>query len=293
MTKAKIVTVMNMKGGVGKTTTTAHIGWILSRVCENPLNVLMIDYDPQFNLSQMYIEEKKYFSLDEQNKTIYSVLVDDDDAINPYTIQSSEENDPPKVDSIAVHINKKNKTEKNIHIVPSSLNMIYLALNSGVVRYSSIESRFKKFIKEAKNKYDIILIDCHPAGSIFTKTALFNSDYVLIPVVPSYHSARGIRLMMEFLKYTEISGYSVEPIIIFNGTQKTTSEEEIIIRTNDRYSKYCLENNIDYSKLLKRPTESKSFFWDAPEREVKNAEKQLALENLKSAVDSLRARIGI
>ncbi|MBN3868522.1 ParA family protein [Gluconobacter kondonii] len=293
MTKAKIVTVMNMKGGVGKTTTTAHIGWILSRVCENPLNVLMIDYDPQFNLSQMYIEEKKYFSLDEENKTIYSVLVDDDDDINPYIIQSLTENNPPKVDNISHHIKKNNQNDKNLHIVPSSLSMIYLALNSGIIRYSSIESRFKEFINEAKSKYDIILIDCHPAGSIFTKTALFNSDYVLIPVVPSYHSARGIRLMMEFLKYTEKSGYSVDPIIIFNGTQKTQSEEEIMIRTNDRYSKYCLESNIEYSKLFKRPTESKSFFWEAPEREVTNTEKQLALENLKSAVDSLRIRIGI
>ncbi len=52
-----IITVMNMKGGVGKTTVTAHLGGIFARydILGRPRKVLLIDYDPQFNLSQVFL----------------------------------------------------------------------------------------------------------------------------------------------------------------------------------------------------------------------------------------------
>jgi len=60
----KIVTIMNMKGGVGKTTVTVNLGGILSRHIvggKSPLNVLIVDYDPQFNLSQAFLDSRRYF----------------------------------------------------------------------------------------------------------------------------------------------------------------------------------------------------------------------------------------
>ncbi len=58
-----VVTIMNMKGGVGKTTVTMHLGGIISlyKFGGKFRKVLLIDYDPQFNLSQAFIPAKTYF----------------------------------------------------------------------------------------------------------------------------------------------------------------------------------------------------------------------------------------
>jgi chromosome partitioning protein len=66
-----VVTVMNMKGGVGKTTVTLNLSGVFSQYSfgNNPLRVLAIDYDPQFNLSQAYLTPSAYFALEKQSKT--------------------------------------------------------------------------------------------------------------------------------------------------------------------------------------------------------------------------------
>jgi chromosome partitioning protein len=77
---AIVVTVMNMKGGVGKTTVAMHIAGALARYrwpSKNPIRVLMIDYDPQFNLSQAFLPAKDYFALEKAKKTVLSVLQED------------------------------------------------------------------------------------------------------------------------------------------------------------------------------------------------------------------------
>ncbi|WP_428981005.1 ParA family protein [Lichenibacterium dinghuense] len=87
---ATVVTVMNMKGGVGKTTVTAHLAGILGLQPvggKPPLRVLAIDYDPQFNLSQAYIPAKQYFALEKARKTTLAILMDDGTALRAISDQ--------------------------------------------------------------------------------------------------------------------------------------------------------------------------------------------------------------
>ena len=83
----QVVTVMNMKGGVGKTTVCLHIGGLLGRSDFNK-KVLLIDYDPQFNLSQALLRPKKYFELEERHKTCLRILQDPDSELDPFVIQT-------------------------------------------------------------------------------------------------------------------------------------------------------------------------------------------------------------
>ena len=72
-----VVTVMNMKGGVGKTTVAMHLGGILGRykfTAARTRKVLLIDYDPQFNLSQAFLPAKTYFDLESKRRTTISIL---------------------------------------------------------------------------------------------------------------------------------------------------------------------------------------------------------------------------
>lgn len=194
-----VITVMNMKGGVGKTTVAAHLAGVCTRyrVNNKPRKVLVIDYDPQFNLSQAFLPAKTYFSLEGQRKTTIAILFDDDTKLNPYRIQVSGSHSPPNVKDIAFRI--YNYTDAHLDIVPSTLDLMYVALGQATGDTKSIEERFHKFVLNCRNVYDLVFIDCHPAGSLFTKTSLRNSDHVLIPVMPQRYATRGIGLMMQFI----------------------------------------------------------------------------------------------
>src|SRR2546426_875019 len=96
-----VITVMNMKGGVGKTTVAMHLGGMLARyksgASVSARKVLVVDYDPQFNLSQAFIPAAKYFELESARKTTIAILIDDDSALNPYHLQVPGNHTPPKV----------------------------------------------------------------------------------------------------------------------------------------------------------------------------------------------------
>jgi chromosome partitioning protein len=183
-----VVTVMNMKGGVGKTTVSMHLGALCARFRVNgrtaASRVLLIDYDPQFNLSQALLPAATYFKQEADKKTTLSILLDDDSNLNPYQLQVPGNHNPPKVSEIAVRIHSN--TSGHLDFIPSTLDLMYVALGQTEVQSKPIEERFEKFIDECRGLYDIVIIDCHPAGSIFTKTSLRNSDHVIILNRPGF-----------------------------------------------------------------------------------------------------------
>ena len=261
----KVVTVMNMKGGVGKTTVTINLAGILSRTTiggKSPLNVLMIDYNPQFNLSQAFLESAKYFALERGRKTTLAILTDDPTALDPYKIQVPGNHTPPRVASLAASIYRGTAGSGKLDLVPSTLDLMYVALGQATTKTDPIEERFAKFVAEAKTIYDLTLIDCHPAGSLFTKTSLTNSDHVLIPVVPQKYAVRGIGLMMEFIRAKKTNNTSPEPIILFNSTSRSgTSAEEASIRTDGKYSSYCLPTTLKFFKAFGDAEEGQGYVW--------------------------------
>lgn len=256
---------MNMKGGVGKTTVAMHIAGIAVRSYnydDNTLKVLVIDYDPQFNLSQAFLPAKSYFELEKQRKTTLSILVDDQTKLNPYELQVPGKHEPPPVGSLATQIYAASKYRGSLDIIPSTLDLMYVALGQSDVQTKPMEERFEKFIDECRTKYDLIIIDCHPAGSIFTKTSLRNSDHVLIPVMPQRYAVRGIQLMFNFMASKKAGHAAPKPHILFNGTSRyDTSPEETSIRANGDYSKYCLTHTLKRFKAFSEPEAGVGFVW--------------------------------
>lgn len=277
-----------MKGGVGKTTVSVNLAGILSRynvAGSPPLKVLMIDYDPQFNLSQAYLEAKKYFQLEKLRKTTLAILMDDPTALNPYVIQVPGNHTPPTVPEITTNIDKTGNG--CLDIVPSTLDLMYVALGQATNNTAPIEERFQKFIAEARSIYDLVLIDCHPAGSLFTRTSLTNSDHVLIPVMPQKYALRGIGLMMDFIAAKKIGTKAPEPIILFNATARSgVSAEETSIRSNPKYGKYCLPSTLKRYKAFADPEEGAHFVWQS-----KKPHSTSAFLNLLAVARDFRARI--
>jgi len=287
---AQVVTVMNMKGGVGKTTVSAHIGGALSIIKpappRTPRKVLLVDYDPQFNLSQSYIPAAQYFALDKQKKTVISVLQDSGADLNPFVLQLPTTAVPPKVSELA-HPLMTYKDGRSLSIVPSTLDLMYVALGQTQGQVEIIERRFRSFMDEAREYYDLVLIDCHPAGSLLTKTALSNSDHVVIPVTPERYGVRGVGLMFEFVQ--SFGGNKPAAHVLFNRTARAgVSQEENSIRANPRYSKYCLTNTLKKYSAFADLEEGKGLVW--------RSSKPYSTEawwNLSSVADELATRIGV
>lgn len=259
-----VLTVMNMKGGVGKTTVAMHVGGALGLYKwkeKSTRKVLLIDYDPQFNLSQAYLSSADYFALEKARKTILSVLQDDPTKLDPYKIQVPGSIDAPPVSGLAKNL-WKYPSGSRLDLVPSTLDLMYLALGRADAQVTVIEDRFKSFISECRSKYDLTIIDCHPAGSLMTKTALGNSDHVLIPVVPERYAVRGIGLMLDFINAKKHGSNGPQPHILFNRVPRTgPTPQELEIRSDTKYKQYCLTNTLKKYSAFSDPEGGNGFVW--------------------------------
>lgn len=165
-TTAKIIAILNHKGGVGKTTTTVNIG---AALCLKGFRVLMIDLDPQANLTQSLGLDKE-----QEGPNIYQAL-------------------RGMIRELPV-IAKKN----GLDVVPSTLDLsaAEIELSNEISR----ESILKRLIEPMQDKYDYILIDCPPSLGILTINALVASTGLIIPVQAEFLATRGMTRIMSIIE---------------------------------------------------------------------------------------------
>jgi chromosome partitioning protein len=159
---------------------------------------------------------------------------------------------------------------------------MYIALGQTTTRTDPMEERFRKFIEECKSLYDVIIVDCHPAGSILTKTALQNSDHVIIPVTPSLFAARGVSLMIQFL-----AASSATPHVLFNMEGKSPSASQLAIRNDAHFTKLCLATSLQRFKAFADPIGGDNFVWYSGKPHSTNA-----LTSLLGVVREIVTRTG-
>jgi chromosome partitioning protein len=165
---------------------------------------------------------------------------------------------------------------------------MYVALGQATTNTKPLEERFEKFIAECRTLYDLIIIDCHPSGSLFTKTSLRNSDHVVIPVVPQSYAVRGIGLMMNFIEAKKAGSSGPSPHILFNATSRTKiSRQEGEIRANKSFAKYCLVNTLKKFKVFSEPEGGAGFVWASGKPYSTEA-----FYNVHSVTEELLTRMG-
>lgn len=286
--RGRVVTIMNMKGGVGKTTVACHLAGMAAREkirSNKSSKILLIDYDPQFNASQTFLKNKIYFDLEKQRKTSLSILMDDPAKIDPFSIPDISVFPPPNVSDLAY---KVAGFEENLDIVPSTLDLMYVALGQPARNGSIIKKRFEDFIINSKKNYDLVIIDCHPAGSLFTQTALSGSDHVLIPIKPDNYAVRGLGLMTRFIEGRGPQQTPIKTHILFNQVSRSgpRSAMETSIRSTEQFRDLCLKATLKFWTHLKIPTEGENFVWD---RKVAYSDE--VLKNLRSVFSEFLGRL--
>ncbi|WP_437272718.1 ParA family protein [Staphylococcus succinus] len=178
----KVISFINMKGGVGKTTLVINLAHTLMK--EENKRVLIVDMDPQFNATQALFTKYKSIEQYEElinHKTICAILQPDE-----RTITKGEKK--TKLEDII--INLENNTNGKLDIIPGDLNLTSFESSD-----RGSEKLLNRNIKSIKESYDYIFIDTPATYSVYGQAALLASDYYVIPVLPDTFASLGYHLL--------------------------------------------------------------------------------------------------
>ncbi len=161
---ARIISMCNQKGGVGKTTTTINLG---ASLAEFGRRVLLVDFDPQGSLSVGLGLNPHQMDL-----TVYNLLMQRDITLEDVVVPSGVE---------------------GMDLLPSNIDLS--AAEVQLVHEVAREQTLQRVLGPAIEKYDVILIDCQPSLGLLTVNALTASDGVIVPLECEYFALRGVALL--------------------------------------------------------------------------------------------------
>lgn len=167
----KIIAIANQKGGVGKTTTSVNLSACLAHLGKK---VLLIDSDPQGNATSGVGVNKG-----DVQDCIYNILIDDvpvRDVILPTVIE-------------------------NLEVVPATISLAGAEIE--LVSTISREVRMKQAIRDIKDDYDYVIIDCPPSLGLLTLNALTASDSIIIPVQCEYYALEGLSQLLSTIRLVQ------------------------------------------------------------------------------------------
>ena len=188
----KVIALVNQKGGVGKTTTSINLSASLGVLKKK---TLLVDLDPQGNATTGVGIDKS-----EVKKSVYDLVIDE-----------------ATLDEVII------KTKyKNLSIIPATIhlagaNIELLEKDKSIPGFQK-GKQLKKYLDQAKEKYDYIIIDCPPSLEILTTNALTAADSVIIPVQCEFFALEGI---MQLLKTIMLAQKNLNPDLNIEGVLLT------------------------------------------------------------------------
>ena len=250
-----VLMFMNMKGGVGKTTLAVEVSATLAR--RYAKDVLLIDFDPQANASFAFLEPARYFEIINSGKSLANCLMPNVRDTDPFSVVGTITPTDVKVGDYSVNVRRwryrNSKKRSRLNLVPGALTMMRLALNSlSPDEEVRLRSRWDGLIASAQNSFDCVVVDCHPAGSFFTKSALLASDAVVVPVTSDAYAATGLNMMRRHMEEWESAGGAKDFLVVFNDAHRAwDTDVESQIRQDARFAAHCLSTRVRYSTLLR------------------------------------------
>lgn len=207
--KAKVISIVNHKGGVGKTTTTINLGKALVLL---GYKVLVIDIDSQGNLSQA-------LGVDTPEKQVMHAIIDDEQ-LPIYPIS------------------------KNFDLSPSDLSLASREIE--MIRMVLSELQLKRAIEPKLSEYDYILIDCPPALNIFTTSALIASNSCIVTLQPEIAALKGVKGLFDHIFQVQRkvnSGLHIEGIVLTLVDTRLNLHRDIIQQVNEQLSAFKIFNS--------------------------------------------------
>lgn len=178
-----VISLINLKGGVGKTTLTVALAEFMA--AKYGLKVLVLDLDPQTNATVALIHEEEWRRRNMRGQTVLNVFLDH---LNKYPVFSPQE-------AIIHNVSNINGGIEGLDLLPSSIDLIevhdrFLRASDGL----AVDPLhvLQVALQGSIQKYDFVLIDCPPDLGLICQNGIMISDYYLIPTIPDILSTYGI-----------------------------------------------------------------------------------------------------
>jgi chromosome partitioning protein len=282
---APVFAVLNMKGGVGKTTLAVNV--FRQLYSDNRKSVLLVDLDPQYNLTQQVISQDRYDAAVAADKAVLR-LFEPAPASDFFSVNTSS-NTPPLAREISERLRSFGKTDIALCVVPGSFDLTKYSFIENGAKLSHAKEYFKKFISEARNSFDIVVLDMNPSSSFLTFAGLSVATDVISPVRPDKFSMLGLRLVRRLMEHPQVAN-QMRLHIIMNGVKRSEgmTDTEAEIRATDYFKDCILTNRIYHSGVLAARTDHTGF---AIDRKVPH--KTQVKQELQAVEAELRGRIGL
>jgi len=187
---AVVTSIINLKGGVGKTTLTLALAHYLAG--EHSKRVLVIDLDPQTNATIALVTERRWRERDQSGQTLYQLFKDQLDGTQNFNTH----------ESILTRVSNVSGGIPGLDLLPSSIRLH--RIQDKITKISDLDTfrspttyALREALRDILPHYDHILIDCPPNLGIITLNGIAISRYFLIPVVPDILSTLGVPLVLD------------------------------------------------------------------------------------------------
>jgi chromosome partitioning protein len=228
---SKVIAITNHKGGVGKTTSAINIG---AGLCRLGKRVLLIDLDPQANLSQS-------LGIREPSVTIYGAIRGE------YTLQTVN-------------------VDKRLDVIPSTLD-----LSGAEIELSSETGReyiLRELLETVKNGYDYTIIDSPPSLGLLTVNALTSADEILIPLQAQYLALQGLTKLLEIVDKIQKrlnKGLHIGGVFITQYDSRKILNRNVVETIQEHFKQTVFSTQIrDNVALAEAPTQGIDIFRYSP-----------------------------
>ncbi len=206
--KGRVVAMLNIKGGVGKTVLAANL-FTAAHLAANR-SIAFIDLDPQHNLTQYFLPPAERNRIRAANQTIYSVLV----GSGPSAAEREA------FARLAVPLNRSKRAGKpRFELITGDERLFEYTLDNRSERQrAEAFARFHALIQVLRTRVDAIVIDANPCATFLTRLAIAAADHIVAPVRPEKYSLTGLNMLEHVV--TEIRGRRLKPdefSVLLNG----------------------------------------------------------------------------
>jgi chromosome partitioning protein len=215
--RGRVIAMLNIKGGVGKTVLAANL--FAAAHLANKRAISFIDLDPQHNLTQYFLSPGERHRIRDRNHTLFGIL-------NARGEASTPRGDFGAI-SIPLNRTKRGRTP-NFELVAGDERLFEFTLDTRSDRdKAEAFTRFRALVSALRARSDAVIIDSNPCATFLTRLAITTADHIIAPVRPEKYSLTGLNMLEHVVR--EVRGRPLRPeefSVLLNGVNDRTRSGE-------------------------------------------------------------------